>query len=68
MNTIISLILIIGGIILIGYGVNASESIGLAFSRIFTGAPTDKTIWLMIGGIIASIAGVLRLLRGSRMN
>ncbi|RRJ96919.1 DUF3185 family protein [Opitutaceae bacterium TAV4] len=66
MNKIISVALLAGGIILIIYGVSASDSIGSAFSRFFTGAPTDKTIWLLLGGIIASIAGLVGLLRGPK--
>jgi hypothetical protein len=26
-------------------------------SRFFTGAPTDKSLWLLIGGFVAGIAG-----------
>ena len=57
MNKAISLALLIGGIILIIYGVSASDSLGSEFSRIFTGAPTDKTIWLLVGGIAATAIG-----------
>ncbi|MBA4136378.1 MAG: hypothetical protein C0518_03575 [Opitutus sp.] len=57
MNRILSLVLLIGGIVLITYGVSASESIGSAFSRLFTGAPTDKTIWLLVGGVVAALVG-----------
>lgn len=64
MNKIISLSLLVGGIILISYGVTASESIGSDFSRFFTGNPTDKTMWLLLGGTVAAIAGAVGLLRG----
>ena len=66
MNKIISLSLLVGGIILISYGVSASESIGSDFSRFFTGNPTDKTMWLLLGGTVASIAGAVGLLRGTK--
>lgn len=66
MNKIISLALLIGGIVLIGYGISASDSIGSGFSRFFTGSPTDKTMWLLIGGIVAAIVGAAGLFRGSR--
>ena len=66
MNKIISLSLLVGGIILISSGVTASESIGSDFSRFFTGNPTDKTMWLLIGGTVASIAGAVGLLRGTK--
>lgn len=57
MNKLISLLLLVGGIILIVYGVSASNSLGSDFSRFFTGSPTDKTVWMLIGGVAATIAG-----------
>ncbi len=66
MNKIISLVLLAGGIVLIIYGVSASDSIGSGFSRFFTGSPTDKTLWLLIGGTVAAVVGLGGLLRGSK--
>ena len=66
MNKTLSLALLIGGIILIIYGVAASDSIGSDVSRFFTGSPTDKTIWLLIGGFAAAIIGVSGVLRSSK--
>lgn len=66
MNKIVSLALLIGGIVLIGYGLNASDSIGSDVSRFFTGNPTDKTIWFLIGGIVAIAVGAGGLLRGTK--
>ncbi len=66
MNKIISLALLIGGIVLIIYGLNASDSIGSDVSRFFTGNPTDKTIWLLLGGIVATAIGAGGLMRGTK--
>lgn len=66
MNKIISLAVLAGGVALIIYGINASNSLGSDFSRFFTGSPTDKTIWLLIGGIIAAAIGAGGLMRGSK--
>lgn len=66
MIKIISLALLAGGIALIIYGINASNSLGSDFSRFFTGSPTDKSIWLLIGGIVAAAIGLGGLLRGSK--
>ncbi len=57
MNKIISLALLVAGISLLIYGINASDSIGSDFSRFFTGSPTDKTMWMLIGGAIATVVG-----------
>jgi Protein of unknown function (DUF3185) len=65
MNKILSIALLVGGIILIVSGLNASNSVGSGFSRIFTGSPTDKTIWLLIGGVVAAAIGAGGLLGGS---
>jgi len=64
MNKILYIALLVGGIVLIVYGVSASESLGSEVSRFFTGSPTDKTIWLLIGGIVAAAIGSGGLMRG----
>jgi hypothetical protein len=64
MNKAISLALLVGGIVLIVYGINASNSVASSFSRMFTGNPTDKTGWLLVGGIVASIVGLGGVLMG----
>jgi len=58
MNRIISLALLVGGIVLIVFGVNATNSFSSDVSRFFTGSATDKAIWMLIGGIIASVVGL----------
>lgn len=68
MNKGLSLALLVGGIILIIYGISASDSVGSGFSRLFTGAPTDKTIWLLLGGILAAGLGLTGLMRGTKSN
>jgi len=66
MNKLISLILLITGIVLVIYGIGASDSLSSSFSRFFTGSPTDKTMWLLIGGSVATVVGAAGLMRGSR--
>jgi hypothetical protein len=66
MYRILSIALLAGGIVLIIYGINASNSVGSDISRLFSGTPTDKSIWLLIGGIVAAAVGLGGLLRGSK--
>jgi hypothetical protein len=66
MNRPLSVALLVGGIVLIIFGVNASNSFGSDISRFFTGAPTDKAVWMLIGGVVAAVAGVVGLTRGSK--
>lgn len=58
MKSMMALVLLVGGILLIIFGVSASESLGSDLSRFFTGAPTDKAIWMLIGGTVATVAGL----------
>ncbi len=64
MNKLISLAILAGGIVLVVFGVAASESLRSDISRFFTGSPTDKAIWMLLGGIVAIIIGLAGLLRG----
>ena len=64
MTKAISFALLAVGILLIVFGVMASTSLSSDISRFFTGSPTDKAIWMLIGGVVASIVGVVGLLRG----
>lgn len=66
MNRPISLALIAAGVLLIVFGINASNSLSSEISRAFTGSPTDKAIWLLAGGVIAAVIGLVGLSRGSR--
>jgi hypothetical protein len=58
MKTPVSLVLLVIGIVLIIFGISASDSLGSDFSRLFTGAPTDKAVWMLLGGAAATIAGL----------
>ena len=66
MNRVPAIVLIVVGIILLFYGVQASHSFSSGVSRLFTGSPTDRTLWLMVAGGVAAIAGLFLLLRGSK--
>jgi len=66
MDKTISLAILAGGILLLIFGVNASNSVSSDISRVFTDAPTDKAIWMLVGGIVVSVIGLAGLLRGSR--
>ena len=68
MNKILSLTLLVTGIVLLVLCLNASESIGSDLSRFFTGSPTDKTIWLLIIGAVATAIGAGGLLRRTKLS
>jgi uncharacterized membrane protein YidH (DUF202 family) len=66
MNKIVSLALLVGGVVLIIIGVNATNSFSSDVSRFFTGSPTDKAVWMLIGGILAAVVGLAGTVRGSK--
>lgn len=59
MNKAFSLALLVGGIVLMIIGINATNSFGSDVSRFFTGSPTDKAVWMLIGGIAAVVVGLV---------
>ena len=63
MKKALSIAFLATGIILLVFGLNAWQSIGSDMSRFFTGSPTDKTLWLLIGGLSAGLIGLFGLLR-----
>jgi hypothetical protein len=66
MNRIVSLALLVGGVVFIVLGINATNSFSSDVSRFFTGSPTDKAVWMLIGGIVAASVGLIGMLRGSK--
>jgi hypothetical protein len=65
MNKGIGIALLVIGIALIVYGFSASDSAASGISRAFTGAPTNKTLWLLLGGGAAAIVGAVMTFRPS---
>jgi uncharacterized membrane protein YidH (DUF202 family) len=67
MTRAISVALIVGGIVLLYFGGQAFHSLSSEVSRVFTGSPTNKAIVLIVGGVIATLAGLTGLaMRGKR--
>ena len=66
MKKLVSLALLAGGIVLIVTGYQGTHSFASDVSRFFTGSPTDKAVWMLIGGAVAVLAGLVMLWRGPR--
>jgi hypothetical protein len=64
MNKPVAIALLGVGIVLLVFGIDASNSLGSSISRFFSGSPTDKAVWMLIGGIAASLTGLIGLARG----
>ena len=69
-NSVISLAILAAGILLIIFGIRESDSLNSDISRFFNGTPTDRAVWMLIGGVLATVIGLGGLLfgrfRGSR--
>lgn len=66
MNRIVALALLAGGVVLMVIGINATNSFSSDVSKFFTGSPTDKAVWMLIAGIVATVAGLVWTLRGGK--
>jgi hypothetical protein len=66
MTRALSAALLVGGVILLYFGGQSFHSVSNDVSRFFTGSPTNKTIWLIAGGVIASLAGLIGLVIPSK--
>lgn len=66
MNKSLSIALLVGGIVLIVFGINASESFSSDVSKALTGSPTDKAVWMLVGGTVLAVAGLVGLMRGGK--
>ena len=66
MNRYLGIALLVAGLVLVIFGINASQSFSSDVSRFFTGSPTDKAVWMLIGGAIAAIIGLTGALRASK--
>jgi hypothetical protein len=68
MNKTLGLALLVGGVVLIVLGVSATKSFSSDVSRFFTGSPTDKAVWMLIGGSVAAVAGLAMTFRGGKQS
>ena len=63
MNRNLGIGLFLVGILLMVFGLLSADSLSSDISNFFTGTPTSKAIWLMVGGIILTIWGVASFTR-----
>ena len=66
MTRFVGTALLVAGVGLIIFGINASESFSSDVSRFLTGSPTNKSIWLLASGIVAAIMSLLITMRKAR--
>jgi drug/metabolite transporter (DMT)-like permease len=59
MQRLIGIVLLVVGIILLVWGYNGSQSVVSQAKESLTGSFTDKTMWLLIGGAVCAVAGLV---------
>ncbi|WP_323119541.1 DUF3185 family protein [Burkholderia alba] len=59
MTRAISVALIVGGIVLLYFGGQSFHSINDNVARFFTGSPSNKTVMLIVGGVVATLVGLI---------
>lgn len=57
MSKIPYIAILVAGIILLVYGLQASNSVTSSVTQAVNGAPTNKTIWLIVLGVIGILSG-----------
>lgn len=63
MKKAISAGLFIAGLLLLYFGYQEYQSIGSEVEEFFTGSPSGRAMWMLIGGAVASVVGLVGLLR-----
>ncbi len=66
MNRIGSIAMLVLGLALLATGYDAYHSASSGVSRLFTGAPTDRALLLLIGGSLLTVWGLGGLSRGAK--
>ncbi|MGO8696438.1 MAG: DUF3185 family protein [Limisphaerales bacterium] len=66
MRQIIGIAFLVAGIVLLCLAWNSYHSAASGVSRVLTGTSTDKTLWLVVGGVLGTLVGLGGLLTGSR--
>lgn len=59
----IGIVLLVVGVVLLGWGYNVSQSVSSQFSSAFSGSPSDKAMYLYIAGAVCAALGVFKIVK-----
>lgn len=62
-KSVIGIALLVVGVILLVVGFNSTQSLTEEVSEAFTGRFSDETMFYLIGGAVASVIGLVMLLK-----
>lgn len=66
MNNVVGFVILALGIVLLIFGFNESQSFSSDVSRFFTGNPSDRSMWMIVGGAIAVVGGLALAFTGRK--
>lgn len=66
MNKIAATIILFCGILLLIVGVSVPNTAASYLAPLFAESPIDKAIMVLVGGVVATIVGIVELVRGSK--
>lgn len=63
---LIGILALVAGIILLVFGLDAGNSFISEIKKTFTGNPTERSMWMIIGGAALGIFGLVALIPRSK--
>lgn len=66
MRNVVGLTIFALGVVLLVLGFNETQSMASEVTRAFTGSPSDRSLWLVVGGLLSVVSGLTFALRASR--
>ena len=66
MNKITATIMLFCGVLLLIIGVSVPNTAHSYLAPLFADSPIDKAIMMLVGGVVATIIGLVELVRGSK--
>lgn len=66
MGRVLGAVALVAGLILLGFGFNASDAPMEQLSETFTGRYSDSTMWYLVGGGAAAVGGLVLMLLGRK--
>lgn len=57
MHKVIGFVLLGIGAVLLILGISSADSLASSFSRLFTGEPTSRAVWLIVSGVGCLVGG-----------
>ncbi len=63
-NRVLGIVMLAVGVVLLLFGLNATDSAADTLKEGFTGRYTDKTMWYLIGGGALAVGGALMAFMG----